>query len=99
MRTGKIGLKQFLFRWKVPDVMSAECECGEGNQTVWHVLLACSLFKDLRVEIWGEGRTGKGGMDLKEVLNTPKLARKAASFIIRTRLLGQFGAITEDDAS
>jgi hypothetical protein len=35
-------------------------------------------------------------MDLKEILNTPKLARKAARFMILTRLLRQYGVISED---
>jgi len=37
-------------------------------------------------------------MDLREILNTPKLAKKAARFMIRTRLR-QFGAVLEDETS
>jgi len=64
----------------------------QGNLTVRYVLLVCPTLKDLRGETIDSGRT-----DLKEILNTPKLARKAASFMIRTKLLGQFGAVLEDD--
>jgi hypothetical protein len=92
MRTGKIGPRQLLCRWRVPGFESAECECGQGNQTVRHVLLACPTFKDLKEKTMDKGRT-----DLKEILNTPRLARKAASFMIRTKLLGQFGAVPEND--
>jgi len=35
-------------------------------------------------------------MDLKEILNTPPLAKKAACFMILTRLLGLYGAISEN---
>ena len=38
-------------------------------------------------------------MDLKKILNMPKLAKKAARFIILTRLLGQYGAISENEIS
>ncbi len=50
------------------------------------------MFKYLRREIMGKGMT-----DLREILDTPKWARKAASFMIRTELLGQYGAISEND--
>jgi hypothetical protein len=99
MRTEKIGLKWFLSQWKVPDVTSADCECGRGNQTVRHVLLACPMFNDLRREVWNEGTTRPARMGLREILNTPKLARKAASFMIQTRLLGQFGAVLQNETS
>ncbi|EDN09159.1 predicted protein [Histoplasma mississippiense (nom. inval.)] len=96
MRTGKIGLRQFLYERKVPEITDTLCECGGGNQTVRHVLLACPRFNNLRTETWenGEGRGER--LDLKEILTTPKLAKKAARFMILTRLLGQYGAITED---
>jgi hypothetical protein len=48
----------------------------------------------LRGKIWETD--GRGRMDLREILNTPGLAKKAAKFMILTRLLGQYGAITEN---
>ena len=96
MRTDNIGLRQFLFNRNVPDVTGPSCECGTGNQTVRHVLLACPKFADLRKEIW-EGDGGRRPrMDLKEILNTPQLAKKAARFMILTRLFRQYGAISEN---
>ena len=77
MRTRKIGLRQFLFDRKVPDVLDPSCECGRGNQMVQHVLFACENFRDLRRETW-EGRNRRTRMDLREILNTPHKARKAA---------------------
>jgi len=82
MRTGKDRLRQFLFRWRVPEVESAERECRQGNQTVRHVLLACPAVKYNREKTLGKVRT-----DLREIVNIPKLARKAASLMIRTKLL------------
>ena len=86
-------------QWRVPDVTSGDCECGRGNQTVRHVLLACPMFNDLRREVWNKGTTRPARMDLREILNTPKLARKVASFMIQTRLLGQFGAVLQNEIS
>jgi hypothetical protein len=89
MRTGKIGLRQFLFDRKVPEIPNPQYECGRGNQSVPHILLACEEFKDLRREIW-EGSNGRRTrMDLREILNTPNKAKKVARFTILTRLLRQ----------
>ena len=43
LRTEKIGLKDFLFQRKMPDVPSPRCECGERRQTVAHILLHSEL--------------------------------------------------------
>ncbi|OJD11709.1 hypothetical protein ACJ73_09489 [Blastomyces percursus] len=58
-------------------------------QTLQHILLTSPLFNDLRREIWqGEGARQER-MDMKELLNVPAKARKAAHFMIQTRLLSQ----------
>lgn len=62
-----------------------------------HVLLACLAFKDLREQFLGRPGGGlEGGGNLKMILNMPKLAIRAAKFMLRTRLLGQFGAVNEE---
>ena len=38
MRTGKIGLRKFLYERNVPDIGDTVCACGEGEETVRHVL-------------------------------------------------------------
>ena len=40
-RTGDIGLRDFLFRFKVPGVATPYCECGEGRETVEHLVVWC----------------------------------------------------------
>jgi hypothetical protein len=87
MRTEKIGLKWFLSQWKMPDITNTDYEYGRGNQTVRHVLLACPMFNDLRREVWNEGTTRLVRIDLREILNISKLARKAANFMLQTRPL------------
>ena len=41
-RTGKIGLKRFLFQRKVPEIPTPLCRCGQAEKTVWHVLSGCT---------------------------------------------------------
>jgi hypothetical protein len=88
MRTGKIGLRKFLFQRHIPGTTNTTCECGRGEQTVQYVLLSCTNFKDLRTEIWKQRDGRRERMDLREILNKPEQAEKAARFMILTRLLG-----------
>jgi len=100
MRTGKIGLRHYLYQRGVPDISDGDCRCGKATQTVRHLLLACPVFKDLREQFLGRPGGGLvGGGNLKTILNTLKLAIRAAKFMLRTRLLGQFGAVNEEEVS
>ena len=40
-RTGDIGLRDYLFRVKVPEVNTPYCECGERRETVEHLVVWC----------------------------------------------------------
>ena len=40
-RTGDIGLRDYLFRVKVPGVRTPYCGCGEGRETVEHLVVWC----------------------------------------------------------
>ena len=86
MRTEKIGLKDFLWKRKVPEVDDPGCDCGEGRQTVGHILLRCRKYRSLRRREFGIS----GRMDLRAILNESKLATKAIRFMEQTHLLGQF---------
>jgi hypothetical protein len=86
MRTEKIGLRDFLWRRRVPGFEDPGCVCGEGRQTVSHVLLRCRNYRDLRRSVFGI----RGRMDLRAILNEPKLATRAIRFMEQTHLLGQF---------
>lgn len=88
LRTGKIGLNDFLFTRKVPEVTSPACPCGERRQTVAHILLRCALYKDIRNRIFGN-LTGRD--DLRAILSKPQLATKAIAYIEQTQILGQNG--------
>jgi hypothetical protein len=42
-RTGRIGLRKFLFLRRVPSIATPYCECGEEEETVQHVLGGCII--------------------------------------------------------
>jgi hypothetical protein len=88
LRTEKIGLNDFLFNRRVPDVTSSRCECGERRQTVAHVLLRCRKYKDLRNRIFANL---SGRHSLRTILSTPQLATKAIEYMEQTQILGQAG--------
>ena len=87
MRTEKIGLNDFLFGRRVPDVTDANCPCREGRQTVSHVLLRCRKHRQLRQREL-DGILGRH--DLRNLLNERKVATKAIKFMELTEILGQF---------
>ena len=86
MRTEKIGIKDFLWKMKVPGYDDPRCDCGEGRQTVGHILMRCRKYRNLRQREFSRG----GRIDLRAILNEPKLVTKAIRFMEQTHLLGQF---------
>ncbi|KAH7548710.1 hypothetical protein BM1_10880 [Bipolaris maydis] len=78
MRTEKVGLNDFLFDRRMPEVVSARCECGERRQTTAHILLRCRIYKDLHNQVF-ENLSGRH--NLRAVLNKPQLATKTIEFI------------------
>ena len=92
LRTEKIGFKDFLFNRRVPNVTDPMCDCGEGRQTVTHILLRCRKLRDLRKQEHGRF---PGRHNLRAILNKRKLATKAIRFVEQTRILGQF-RVTEE---
>ena len=45
-RTGRIGLRKFLFQRRVPGIATPLCECGEEEETVQHLLGGCRANLD-----------------------------------------------------
>lgn len=92
MRTSKIGLRKFLYERNVPDIDNTECACGEGEKTVRHVLTECSQFREMRRTIWADEvrKARYNYIDLRTILTTPAYLKKAAEFMQKTGLLGQY---------
>ena len=92
LRTEKIGLRDFLFRRKVPEILDPMCDCQEGRQTVRHVLLICRKLKDIRRQELGHLPERN---DLRAILSKRKVATKAINFIERVQILGQIRVVEE----
>jgi ribonuclease HI len=84
MRTGKIGLNDYLHKIKKADLPG--CPCGMANHTVAHILCDCSFYRRQRKHYLGSIVI----RDLTSILNNPKTSVKAANFMLATGLLDQF---------
>jgi ribonuclease HI len=85
LQTGKIALAAYLGTFGAMD--SVDCTCTLGRQTVEHILTACPLHETHRNNIlWASGRE----TDYRRILSQASSVRKAAQFMVATRLLGQF---------
>ncbi|KUM55612.1 hypothetical protein ACN42_g11637 [Penicillium freii] len=93
LRTGIIGLAEYLCKIKKTD--SPRCKCDLGNQSVRHVLLECPLLEELRAEMVEElFEAGVSTMlGEEEMLREAKAAPIVAKFMIATGLLGQFQSV------
>ena len=93
MRTGKIGLRSYL--WRINRADTDECDCGRGAQTVRHIITECDNFTELRHELFGRGEPFG---NMKKVIgeDTAQLLR-AATLMHRTGLLAQFNAVEVQD--
>ena len=92
LRTGHIGLRQYLYKRRVPEVDSPFCECGEGRQDVKHILLTCPRLQTERIELTATART----TNLDTMLSTPQGLKAAANWILKHGILeGQFKLVRE----
>jgi hypothetical protein len=80
-RTGRIGLRQFLFKAKVPGVISASCPCGKGLETAEHLLLYCDQAAP---SVWSRGS------QFKKLISNPANTKQLARHLIQSGRLGQF---------
>jgi retron-type reverse transcriptase len=51
VRTGKVGLRAFLFERKVPEIATPRCPCGEAPETAAHLVLNCPHLDQQREEL------------------------------------------------
>ena len=91
IRTNKIGLADFLYKCRVPDVLSASCQCGWRRQTVKHIFICCPLFQERRQPLIEAAGTN----ELFTMLTTQKGAKAVAPWLLKTQLLGQFSLAIE----
>ena len=85
MRTGKIGLNDFLSKMGVPGI-DPTCGCGWMKQDIKHILLFCPDLSDARPNLLAESGTS----DFDQMLTTVQCIRAAARWIIRTGWFNSF---------
>lgn len=84
-RTGAIGLRQFLFRRKVPDFPTPLCSCGEAPETVAHLAIRC------REPDVTEGRPQvRDKHALMEMLRSKEGAARVVTWLMRTGRLSEY---------
>ena len=91
LRTEVIGFNQFLFKRRVPAVLSPRCNCGLGTMSVQHVLLVCPSWSALRRQLFSSPPT-----DSRALLNNYKGATAAIQFVLQTNILAQFSLVACD---
>ena len=79
-RTGKIGLRKFLFSVKVPSVSTPTCQCGEGEQDVAHLFCDCLHERSAPPRAMGLSTPES----VREGLRDPKLAPRMAKALVRS---------------
>jgi hypothetical protein len=77
-RTGRIGLARFLYKRRVPRVLTAQCRCSASEETVRHMALFCTEEAGRRQHL----RT-KGRLDYQQLIGINNGARKLAEWVIR----------------
>jgi hypothetical protein len=84
-RTGKIGLNKFLYQRRVPEYVSAQCQCQGGEETVRHLVLYCPRQRNRR-----EGLMINGHIDYRQLIGTSKGAQALSKWLIQSGRLGQY---------
>ena len=86
IRSGKIGLRHFLFQRRVPDYTSPGCPCGWHTQDPKHIVLFCERYAESRYEMLKSAGTN----DWAQLTSTTKGLKAVTRWLMCTGLLGQF---------
>lgn len=89
IRTEKIGLADFLFKRRVPSVVSPACPCGWPRQTPRHIIMECRIQPD-RTSLF----TSSAATSYRQLLSDPKSLKVVTTWLMSTGLLRQFSAVT-----
>jgi hypothetical protein len=86
LRTERIGLNAFLYKQKVPDIVSPIYPYSNGNQTVKHMLIHCADLAPTRRQLFAD----TGTTSFEVMLSDNLKARAAAKWAIKNKILEQF---------
>ena len=87
IRTGRIGLKAFLHKCRVPDVLSPRCSCGQAEQTPVHLFAICPETKAERRRYLPDLRSPR---DFETTSRSKDEAGRLARWLLRLGRLRQF---------
>lgn len=85
-RTGKIGLRAFLYNRRVPGVDTPECPCGSGPQTAEHLFCECNDPRSRPLRDIGY-TTAEG---VREALSSPSQVLQIARGVIASGWLQEY---------
>ncbi|KAK8061817.1 hypothetical protein PG994_008183 [Apiospora phragmitis] len=85
-RTGRIGLRSFLFTCRVPDVPTPLCNCGEGRETAEHLILYCKDLEERQEQLARQLAPSplRTRRDLAALTAKKDTARVIAKWLLRT---------------
>lgn len=86
LRTEHIGLRDYLFRRRVPGIMSSACTCGFQKQDPKHILLFCPELVEGRAQMLRQAGTS----NLHQLLSTNEGIKASTSWLLKKGILGQF---------
>jgi hypothetical protein len=84
-RTGRVGLAKYLYSRKVPGILTAQCRCEAGEETVRHMALYCTDETERRQCLRMNGRLNYG-----RLIGTASGVKRLTEWMIRSGRLGQF---------
>jgi len=90
VRTGKIGLADFLHGIGVPEATSPACACGHERETARHTTVFCPEYRATRNQLLIDG-----GLDFKRLLTEKEGVSKLARWWIRSGRLNQLRLANE----
>jgi hypothetical protein len=93
IRTGKVGLRAFLFRRKVPGIESPNCLHCPTPETAFHVIVECPAEEESRAalaEALGEDLLWWTPTRLREAYHNPSQAILIARWLIRSGRLPEY---------
>src|SRR5450432_284691 len=92
-RTGCIGLKQFLYKRRVPGVTSPNCTCSHDAETARHLVLYCTEYPDKTA--LNQFTTRQRPVDYRRLIGIPGRTKALAKWLIDTGRIPQYSLAKE----
>jgi hypothetical protein len=92
IRTGKVGLRAFLFERSVPDITTPLCQCGEAPETAPHLVLDCTELGAQRRLLQAAilPHTLRTHRDFTNAVEDPKRAKVVVCWLLSTGRFPEF---------